>query len=262
MPCAAAASPGARGRRASLGRVVGARGRQQRVDARAVHVLGQRARVLPRDRGDDVPRAVRAQLGAQHDDARATGRSRAVRRGARPRAGRGRAATAAPPGTSRAGSARPRPWPPRRRPRSATRPPPGAGSPRRRAPGGARRQQRDDPDDVVAGRDRRLGHERRRHLDGPVLHAVGGEAAQRARARVPRRGRAPTATPSRGTTIATGPPAASVASSATRLRPSPPSTASTMLQVDARAAARRASAATARTPAGGRSPVVAPTPGS
>ena len=51
------------------------------------------------------------------------------------------------------------------------------------------------------------------------------------RCRPPRPATAPPA-PSRGTTIATGPPAASAASSATRSSPSPASTASTICQVD------------------------------
>ena len=67
--------------------------RQQRVHARRVpelHVLGQRARVLAGDRRDHVARAVGRQLGAQHDRARARGRSPAGPRAARPRAARGR----------------------------------------------------------------------------------------------------------------------------------------------------------------------------
>ena len=46
-------------------RVVAADGRQQRVHALVVHVLGERARVLAGDRGHDVARAVGGQLGAQ-----------------------------------------------------------------------------------------------------------------------------------------------------------------------------------------------------
>ena len=70
------------------------------------------------DRRDDVARAVGRQLGAEHDGAARRGRSPAARRGGRSRAARGPGASAGPPGTSRAGSARPPPWPPRRRPRS------------------------------------------------------------------------------------------------------------------------------------------------
>ena len=61
-------------RRGQRGRRVRAADRgQQRVHAprpaAAVHVLGQRARVLPRDRRHDVPRAVRRELRAQRDRA-------------------------------------------------------------------------------------------------------------------------------------------------------------------------------------------------
>ena len=56
-----------------LGRVVAARRREQGVHARRVarqlHVLRERARVLAGDRRHDVARAVRGQLGAQHDRA-------------------------------------------------------------------------------------------------------------------------------------------------------------------------------------------------
>ena len=59
---------------------------------------------------------------------RATGRSRAGPRGARSPPGPCPAASAAPRGTSRAGSARPPRAPPRRRPRSGRPPPRGAGT--------------------------------------------------------------------------------------------------------------------------------------
>ena len=133
-----------------------------------------------RDRGDDVARAVGAQLGAQHDDA-------------------ARQVAAEPPGTAH-DLARVQVGPRaqvlqeraaqvlldlvpglldgdlgERRDRRQVQVLRGLRAAARARAG----HQRDDPDDVVARRDRRLGHERGRHLDGPVLHAVGGVAAQR-----------------------------------------------------------------------------------
>ena len=139
----------ARRRERRLGRaaVVLAGGRQQRVDARrhgapagvgGVHVLGERALVLTADRRHHVARPVARQLGAQHD--RAAREVAAEPRGAARDLARRRApaASGGPRGTSRGGSARPPPWPPRRPPRSARPPRPGAGtrSPRARASAG------------------------------------------------------------------------------------------------------------------------------
>ena len=55
-----------------LRRRVAARRGQQRVHARGaspLEMLGERTRVVPRDRRDDVPRPVRGELGAERDDA-------------------------------------------------------------------------------------------------------------------------------------------------------------------------------------------------
>ena len=84
-------------------------------------------------------------------------------------------------------------------------------------------------DGLVARRDRDLGGEAARRVRRAVLHEVGDVAPQLGQAlgrRLP--GGAMTAVPSRGMTIATDPPTASAASSATRSRPSPASTASTI----------------------------------
>ena len=70
MALQARGEPARRGQR-RLRRLVAAGRGQQRVHARRVpgeiHVLSERARMLPGDRGHDVARPVRAQLGAQDD---------------------------------------------------------------------------------------------------------------------------------------------------------------------------------------------------
>ena len=76
--------------------------------AAAVHVLGQRARVLSRDRRDDGGAGDPSSTPRTARPPRAKGRSRAAPRAAAPRRPRGRRARAAPPGRSRGGSARPR----------------------------------------------------------------------------------------------------------------------------------------------------------
>ena len=188
-------------------RVRAADGRQQRVHAprpaAAVHVLRQRARVLPRDRRDDVPRAIARTAPRTAPPRRARGRSRAAPRAAAPRRPRGRRARAAPPGRSRAGSARPRAAPPRRRPRSGTPPRRRAGTPARPAAGWS------SPSSSTAP-----------SCSSPVAIGTsattpGGTAAARERARSPTYRRSPArsatgpdaaAAPRRGTTIATTPP--------------------------------------------------------
>ena len=204
------ASPRARRRR---------RGGQQRVDARrAVHVLGERARVLAGDRRDDVARAVGRQLGAEHDGAAREVAAQPRRRGARPRAARGPAARAGPPGTSRAGSARP---PPCASSTATSVSEATAARWRNSAASGAARaapaSSSTAPDDVVAGRDRHLGREPAGTSAGRSAHAVGDVAAQRASARpaaAAGRGRPPRRAAARRS--ATGAPAASAASAATR----------------------------------------------
>ena len=233
----------ARARERLLGRVVAAGGGQQRVDARhaaALEVLGERARVVAGDRRHDVARAVGGQLGAQRDHAAREVAAEPRRRGARRRRGRGPGASAGPRGTSRAGSPRPPRAPPRPRPRSGRRPRRGAGTRSASARGLAvAGEQQHRADELVAARDRRLAGDAGRHR-APAGRGRGRRrsgAAPRA-ARLRRRRARPR--PSRGTTIATGAPAARAASAATRSRPSPCRTASTISQVHARAAARRA----------------------
>ena len=130
--CSRAASRRAAASVAS-GRLVAAGGRQQRVDARRVARPAPCAgRARPgAPRRSSPPRGAGGPWSARRTGRppRARGRSPAAPRAARPRAGRARRAwRAAPPGRSRAGSARPPPWPPRPPPRSATRPRRGGGT--------------------------------------------------------------------------------------------------------------------------------------
>ena len=121
---------------------------------------------------------------------RARGRSRAGRRGARSPPGPCPAASAAPRGTSRAGSARPPRAPPRRRPRSGRRPPRGAGTraPRRRprrAAGRARSSRhprRSGPRRRPSAAPARGGRARCRRRSGAAPEVGGRAGGQRGRA--------------------------------------------------------------------------------
>ena len=225
--CSRAASRRAATER-GLRRAVAARAGQQRVHARGaarqLHVLRQRARVLPGDRGHDVARAVRRELRAEHD--------RAARE------------VAAQPGGAAHDLVRVELV--------------GLGAQlleeraaqvlldlllglldgdlgERRDGGevqelervlaerGGLAEREHVADHLVAGGDRHLGRDAGRALLAPVADVAAEHAARRRR----RRGLV-TAAPRRGTTIATSVPAASAASSATRPSPSPPSTASTI----------------------------------
>ena len=96
-----------------------------------------------------------------------------------------------------------------------------------------RLEQHDAADPLVAGRDRHLGDDLGRHRRHAATALLADVAAHRGRGR-PRRPADATATPSRGTTIATGPPAAPAARSATAASPSPVSTASSICRCTAR----------------------------
>ena len=148
-------------------------------------------------------------------------------------AARGRRARAAPPGRSRAGSARPPAAPPRPRPRSGRRPRRRAGTPSASATGSSLAEQQHGAELLVARGDRHLGHHARRapRRRGraparPRSGAAPRSSAHRARTRPPRPGAGRRSPPT--------PPVSPAASAATPSSPSPPSTASTIRRCTAR----------------------------
>ena len=172
----------------ALGRVVAAHGGQQGVDA-PVHVLGQRAGVVLGDGGHHVARAVGRELGAQHHGAARQVAAQApcaphdlarLEVGARAQVLEERAAQVLldlllgllDRHLGERGD--------RREVQELAR----LGTGRRRAD-----QHEDGADDVVAGHDRHLGADRRRHLRRAVLDAIGDVAAQRREVLLARRRR-------------------------------------------------------------------------